>query len=49
MDRKDVLEELKKYRTIDNTDIDKMPDKILELRLKLFETMSEAGRKANGD
>jgi len=47
MDRKDVLEKLKKYRTIDNTDINKMPDKTLELRLKLFETMSEVGRKTN--
>ena len=49
MDRKDVLEKLKKYRTIDNADNtdNKMSDETLELRLKLFKTMSEVGRKAN--
>lgn len=45
MDRETILKKLKKYRTIDNADISKMSDKTLELRLKLFETMSEEADK----
>lgn len=46
MNRKDIIDSLDKFITLDNIDYSKLSTKELKLRLDLLQTMSDAADKA---
>lgn len=51
MKREEILNELKQFKVVPGSDdgVEDMTDKQLELRLKLFQAMSEAADRALND